>query len=163
MSLAVLDSMEDQIPHLRRYARALTRDPEAADDLVQDTLERAISRLDKFRDGTDLRSWMFTIMHNMYIDDCRRWQRRGPQIPIEEWTPESHQPAVQPWRIELGNLHANFKYLRSGEQDVIRLIGFQGLKYEEAAEELGIAVGTVKSRLFRARATLRRMQEGEVR
>jgi len=161
MSLALLDSMESQIPHLRRYARALARDTEAADDLVQDTLERAISRLEKFRDGTDLRSWLFTIMHNMHIDRYRRNRRRGTHIPIEDWTPESHQPASQPWHVELERLNANFDRLRDGEREVVRLVGLHGLKYEEAADELGIKVGTVKSRLFRARESLRRMQEGE--
>lgn len=161
MSLAVLDSMEGQIPHLRRYARALTRDPEMADDLVQDTLERAIARLEKFREGTDLRSWMFTIMHNMHIDRCRRLRRQGLRVPIEDWTPDSHHPAPQPWHLELENLRTHFERLRNSEQDVIRLVGFHGLKYEEAAQELGVKVGTVKSRLFRARENLRRMQEGE--
>lgn len=161
MSLALLDSMESQVPHLRRYARVLTRDPEEADDLVQDTLERAISRLEKFREGTNLRSWMFTIMHNVHIDGRRRAQRRGPHVPIEDWTPDSHHPAPQPWHVELGRLNANFDRLRANERDVIRLVGLEGLKYEEAAEELGVRVGTIKSRLFRARENLRRMQEGE--
>ena len=159
MTPALLDTMEHQIPHLRRYSRALTRDREAADDLVQDTLERTISRLEKFREGTDLRSWMFTIMHNVHIDQCRRQRRRGIDVPVEDWTPDSHHPAPQPWYIELRNLGENFDRLRDSEQDVIRLVGLQGLKYEEAARELGVKVGTIKSRLFRARATLRRMQD----
>jgi len=160
MSPAILDQMEQQIPHLRRYARALTRDPDAADDLVQDALERAISRLDRFREGTDLRSWMFTIMHNLYVDHCRRRQRRGVQVPLEEWTPRAHQAASQPDAVALGDLSDNLERLRASERDVIRLVGLEGMKYEDVARSLGVKVGTVKSRLFRARESLRRMQEG---
>jgi len=79
-----LDGLEELLPHLRRYARALTRDPDGADDLVQDTLERAIARRDRYRPGTSLRSWSFTLMHNLHIDQCRGRQRRGPVLPYDE-------------------------------------------------------------------------------
>jgi len=163
MSRAIFGEMESQIPHLRRYARALTRDPEAADDLVQDALERAIARIDKFQEGTDLRSWMFTIMHNLHIDRCRRRQRRGIHVPLEEWSADADQPAHQPARIALRELDSHFDRLGANEEAVMRLVGLRGLKYEEAAAVLGVAVGTVKSRLFRARESLKRMADGAER
>jgi len=160
---SIYDAMEDQIPHLRRYARALTYEPESADDLVQDTLERAIARIDSFREGTDLRAWMFTILHNLHIDRCRRHQRRGVHMALEEWRGDRSRPAEQPEHVELRELAAHFPRLQGSERAVIELVGVQGMKYEEAAERLGVAVGTVKSRLSRARHALKRLQEGAPR
>ncbi|RMF14025.1 MAG: RNA polymerase sigma factor [Alphaproteobacteria bacterium] len=151
------------MPHLRRYARALTRDPESADDLVQDALERAISRLEKFEPGTDLRSWMFTIMHNIFIDHCRRAKRQGASVPIEEWMKNAHAGPTQITALEVRDLADHLDRLSEHERRVVELVAIDGKKYEEAAEELGVAVGTIKSRLFRARENLRRMQnDGKV-
>ncbi len=155
----ILDCLEQEIPHLRRYARALTRDPESADDLVQDALERAISRLDRFEPGTDLRSWMFTIMHNLFIDQCRRARRRGTTVPVEEWMDNAHSGPTQMAALEVRDLADHLDRLSEHERRVVELVAIDGKKYEEAAEELGVAVGTIKSRLFRARENLRRMQE----
>lgn len=157
MNRAIFATMEEQIPHLRRYARSLTRDADRADDLVQDALERAISRIDKFKEGTNLRSWMFTIMHNVFIDQCRRTQRRGVQVPLEEWTSGNSQNASQDLTLEVRDVEQNLGHLRPSEREVIELVTLQGLKYEDAAARLEVAVGTVKSRLFRARENLKEM------
>lgn len=153
----ILDAMEEEIPHLRRYARALTRDAVNSDDLVQDALERAISRMHRFREGTNLRSWLFTVMHNVHIDQCRKAKRQGVKIPLEDWTRDTEQEPTQPWASEIRDFSRNFKRLRKSEQDVLTLVGLEGLKYEEAADRLNVAIGTVKSRLFRARENLKQM------
>ncbi|WP_281302009.1 MULTISPECIES: sigma-70 family RNA polymerase sigma factor [unclassified Iodidimonas] len=159
MKHAILEQIKHEIPHLRRYARSLTRDLDQADDLLQDSLERAISRQDFFREGSNLRSWMFTIMHNMHIDQCRSLRRRGVHIPMEEWGEGMSHPAPQPWTVELEEFSRSFDRLSEPEQSVVLLVGVCGYKYHEAADHLGLAVGTVKSRLFRARDSLRDMQK----
>jgi len=152
-----LDGLEELLPHLRRYARALTRDPDGADDLVQDTLERAIARRDRYRPGTSLRSWSFTLMHNLHIDQCRGRQRRGPVLPYDEtFDPRvADGEPMQFWAINLREFLSEFRRLRQDEQEVMLLVGVRGMAYHEAARQLGIALGTVKSRVFRARARLR--------
>ncbi|GER00126.1 DNA-directed RNA polymerase sigma-70 factor [Iodidimonas gelatinilytica] len=157
MEDAIFDQMKREIPHLRRYARFLTRDLDQAEDLVQDALERAITRVDRFREGSNLRSWMFTIMHNLHIDGCRSTKRRGVHIPMEDWTEGVSHPAPQPWNMEAREFVRDFDRLSQSEQNVVMMVGVHGFKYEEAAQRLGLAVGTVKSRLFRARLSLREM------
>ena len=157
MPRRLLDGIEREIPHLRRYARALTRDPDDADDLVQDTLERAITRLDQFQPGTDLRSWMFTIMHNLFIDGCRRARRRGESVAIEEWMADASAEPAQLDAVAVREVLDHIADLSPHEREVLERVAIDGLKYEEAAAELGVAVGTVKSRLFRARENLKRL------
>lgn len=147
--------LREEIPHLRRYARSLTHDIDRADDLVQDVLERGISRIESFHSGSNLRTWMFAIMHNLYIDQCRRDKRCGIHLPVEDWMDLIEQPAAQIWNSALDDFAKGFEKLKKTEQTVLFLVGLEGLKYEEAADRLGIAVGTVKSRLSRARASLR--------
>jgi len=151
-----LDDLQWTLPHLRRYARSLTRDSTLADDLVQDTLERAIARRRHFRTGSNLRSWTFTLMHNLHIDQCRRNRRRQATSFEETQSRKTESaPPNQLWALQLQDLARCLERLRSDEQEVLLLVGVRGLAYEEAARELGIALGTVKSRLFRARMHLR--------
>ncbi|GIX17024.1 MAG: DNA-directed RNA polymerase sigma-70 factor [Rhodothalassiaceae bacterium] len=157
MRRRLLDGIEREIPHLRRYARALTRDPDDADDLVQDTLERAIARLDQFQPGTDLRSWMFTIMHNLFIDGCRRARRRGESVEIEDWMANASAEPSQLDAVTVREVIEKMDHLSPHEREVLEKVAIDGMKYEEAAAELGVAVGTVKSRLFRARESLKRL------
>lgn len=145
---------ESEIPHLRRYAQALTRDAVNADDLVQDCLERAWSRIDQFQTGTELRRWLFTIMRNLHIDDRRRHARRGPHVPVEEWFHEMHRAPSQETYLELRDVERRIGELREGERDVVMLSVFGGLQHEAIAARMDIAVGTVKSRLSRARRVL---------
>lgn len=153
------EAIESHIPALRRYARALVRDADKADDLVQDCLERSVSRFFQFQPGTNLRTWLFTIMHNLHCDALRRTQRRGPHVPINEWEAGAQYPATQSSTIEIREFERAFARLTKRDQHLLFLIGVEGFSYEEVAEVLGIAVGTVKSRLFRARERLRALQE----
>lgn len=154
-------AIEQHIPALSRYARALARDPDRADDLVQDCLERAVARFEQFRPGTNLRTWLFTILHNLHCDALRRQRRRGIHVPIEEWTNIAPRQVEQPWAMQMRDFHRAFHTLDENDQKILLLIGLEGCTYEEAAEVLDVAIGTVKSRLFRARERLRAV-EGEM-
>jgi RNA polymerase sigma-70 factor (ECF subfamily) len=147
-----------QLPRLNRYAISLTGDPDAADDLVQDCLERAISRFDQFRPGTDLRSWLFTIMHNIFCDDFRRRNRRGTAVSLDNCARELSHPAPQPMTLELQEVDNGFRSLSRRQQQLLLMVAVDGKSHAEVAEHFGVAVGTVKSRLSRARTKLRRRQ-----
>jgi RNA polymerase sigma-70 factor, ECF subfamily len=151
-------AVEAEIPYLRRYARALTGSPDAADDLVQDGLERAIARFDQFRPGTNLRAWLFTILHNMRCDQHRRVVRRPLELPIEETPHHAWTRASQADALQLSDFRRAFGRLSEAHREVLALVGLEGLDYQQAARILGVEVGTVKSRVFRARECLRREQ-----
>ena len=149
-------AVEAEIPNLRRYARALTGTAEAADDLVQDSLERAIERFDQFRTGTNLRAWLFTIVHNMRCDQHRRLVRRPMEIPIDDAPQHASTRASQADALHLADFRRAFSRLSEPHREVLALVGLEGLDYQRAASILGVEVGTVKSRVFRARENLRR-------
>jgi RNA polymerase sigma-70 factor (ECF subfamily) len=151
-------AIEEHIPALRRYARSLVREGDGADDLVQDCLERAISRFDQFQPGTNLRTWLFTILHNLHCDGLRRASRRGVHVPIDEWMDNAKSMAEQPRVMHLRDFRRAFRTLQPSDQQILLLIGVEGFTYEEAADVLDVAVGTVKSRLFRARERLRTVE-----
>jgi RNA polymerase sigma-70 factor (ECF subfamily) len=151
-------AVEQHIPALRRYARALARDPDRADDLVQDCLERAVSRFDQYQPGTNLRTWLFTILHNLHCDALRRQSRRGIHVPVDEWMENARSPAEQPRAMQLRDFRRAFRSLHENDQQILLLIGLEGFSYEEVSEVLDVAVGTVKSRLFRARERLRALE-----
>jgi len=144
------------IPRLRRYARALTGDSSAADDLVQDTLERAWRRLAMWRVGSDLRAWLFTIMHNIFVNQIKSEPRmRGQATGLA--TTDSEVTAPLEDRLVLRDLHKALSHLSHEQREVLLLIGLEQMTYGEAAEVLGIPVGTVMSRLSRGREQLRAM------
>jgi RNA polymerase sigma-70 factor (ECF subfamily) len=151
-------AIEAEIPYLRRYARALTGGADAADDLVQDSLERAIARFGQFREGTNLRAWLFTILHNMRCDQHRRVVRRPLEIPIEDTPQHACTRASQSDALYLSDFRQAFSRLSEAHREVLALVGLEGLDYQQAAKVLGVEVGTVKSRVFRARESLRREQ-----
>lgn len=151
-------AMEEHIPALRRYARALARDADRADDLVQDCLERAVARFTQFRPGTNLRTWLFTILHNLHCDGMRRQSRRGIHVPIDDWMDNAKSPAEQPRVMQLRDFRRAFSSLHESDQQILLLIGLEGFTYEQASDVLNVAVGTVKSRLFRARERLRALE-----
>jgi RNA polymerase sigma-70 factor, ECF subfamily len=151
-------AIEAEIPYLRRYARALTGGAEVADDLVQDSLERAIARFDQFRPGTNLRAWLFTIVHNMRCDQHRRLVRRPMEIPIDDAPQHASTRATQADALHLADFRRAFGRLSEPHREVLALVGLEGLDYQRAASILGVEVGTVKSRVFRARECLRREQ-----
>lgn len=149
------------IPRLRRYARALTGDRNAADDLVQDTLERALSRLGLWRQGSDLRAWLFTIMHNIYVNQARS-RGRHPHEALDEPFADALQASEPDWG-ELRDIDEALSNLPAEQRAVLLLVGLEQFTYEEAARVLDIPLGTVMSRLSRGRERLRLMLEGDPR
>lgn len=151
--------LEGQIPQLRRYARALTGDTWAADDLVQDTLERACDRWQLWKAGSDLRAWLFTLMHNLFIDGARRAMRQaGHRVDLDEAASELVAPAGAPDQVL--DLQRCLLRLPDEQREVLLLVTLQDLSYEDVARITGTPIGTVMSRLSRARARLRELMEG---
>ena len=145
-------AIAQEIPHLRRYARALLRDSEEADDLVQDCIERALARLHQWRERQSPRQWLFTIMHNLYVDEVRKRQRRtsGPVLTVidsDQLAAEPRQLAHLETKDVLAALHA----LPDERRAALVLVGVEGFNYREAAAVLGVPVGTLMSRLARGR------------
>lgn len=147
--------VEDHLPGLRRYARVLTGDPWAADDLVQDTLERACRKWLLWRSGTDLRAWLFTVMHNVYLN-----QRRGAaslrvvnldDVQADLPPAPAHNPDT------LLDLERCLQRLPPEQRAVLLLVTVEDMGYAEVAQVLKVPLGTVMSRLSRARS---RMREG---
>jgi RNA polymerase sigma factor (sigma-70 family) len=151
------DSIVGLIPRLRRYARALVGERTAADDLVQDTLERAWAKLHLYRRGTDLRAWMFTVMHNVYVNQLRAAR---PGVQLEEEMPELARPARETEALEMRDLDRAVRRLPPEQREVLLLVVLEDMSYDEAARTLGIPIGTVMSRLARAREKLRAMLSG---
>jgi RNA polymerase sigma-70 factor, ECF subfamily len=147
------------IPRLRRYARALTGDSSAADDLVQDTLERAWRRLALWRTGSDLRAWLFTIMHNIFVNQLRSNPRKQTQA-LELPGSELSLATPQEDRLILRDLNKALANLPHDQREVLLLIGLEQMTYEEAAKVLAVPLGTVMSRLSRGREQLRVMMSG---
>ena len=150
-----------EIPRLRRYARALTGDPTRADDLVQDCLERACTRLALWRHGSNMRAWLFTIMHNLFVNQIRREQHRA-EVSLEQFPAE--QPTSRPAHdasLELRDLDRALQRLSQEQREVLLLVGLEQFSYAEAARVLDIPIGTVMSRLSRARERLRELMNGE--
>ncbi|HUZ72287.1 MAG TPA: sigma-70 family RNA polymerase sigma factor [Stellaceae bacterium] len=144
-----------EIPRLRRYARALTRDSVAAEDLVQDCLTRALSKVHLWQKGTDLRAWLFTILHNQYVNFVRRSARECAVIGLSETEPLLACSADQAKRLELRDLDRAIACLPEEQRAILLLVGIEGLRYDEVAQVLDVPVGTVRSRLSRCRETLR--------
>lgn len=143
----------ETIPHLRAFARALTRDRDQADDLVQDAVTRALAASDQFEEGTNFKAWMFTILRNLYVNGLRRNQNRFE--PLDDVTlAKTSTPATQDAQVEFTQFVKIFGSLRPEYREVLILVGATGLSYEEAAAICGCAVGTIKSRLSRARRDL---------
>jgi RNA polymerase sigma-70 factor (ECF subfamily) len=155
-----LEFLLAELPPLRRFALALTRDADAADDLVQDCALRALCNLEKFEPGTNMRGWLFTIMRNLFCDQHRRRRRQGYHLPLDDAQDRLTQPAAQPARIRLQEVAMGFERLSAEQQQLIAMVGIDGESHEHAAEHFGVAVGTIKSRLSRARVRLRAHRRG---
>jgi RNA polymerase sigma-70 factor (ECF subfamily) len=149
--------MEREIPRLRRYARALTRDENSADDLVQDCLLRGISKIHLWQEGSDLRAWLFTILHNQYVNQVRRGVREGVAVSVSDTEPTLTCAPNQGAKLELRDLRRAMALLPDEQRQVILLVGLEGLRYEAVAEIIGVPIGTVRSRLSRGREALRRL------
>jgi len=141
------------LPRLRRFARSLTHHAADADDLVQLALERALQKIDQWREGTRLDSWMFGIIHNAWIDEIRARRRRDRVLAPEE-AGEHIADAASEAPIQRLSLEAAFAQLPEEQRVVVSLVLVEGLAYKEAAAVLDLPIGTVTSRIARGRATL---------
>ena len=150
-----------QIPALRRYARALTGDAWAADDLVQDTLERACSKWRLWTAGSDLRAWLFAMMHNLFVNQIRRSVRQGSSVDIDDVANELVAPDVG-----LGqtlDLKRCLLCLPPVQRAVLLLVSIEDMSYAEVAVITGVPIGTVMSRLSRARSRLQDLMDAPAR
>lgn len=150
-----------QIEPLRRYARVLTRDGEEADDLVQATFVRAQERRKTYREGANVRVWLMTILHHLFIDTLR--SARASQARDNAWA-ETQPAFVAPsgeMAARLSQLRTAFLALRADQREALHLMAVEGMTVAEAAEILNIPAGTVMSRVSRARAALRAFEEGK--
>jgi RNA polymerase sigma-70 factor (ECF subfamily) len=150
------------IPHLRAFARGLCGRPDMADDLVQETMLKAWAARDRFQPGTSMRAWTFVILRNAYLTEMRRNRFRGD---YDETAAERllTAPAGQEDPIHLADMHRALLQLPAERREALLLVGAGGFSYEEAAEICGCAVGTIKSRVGRARASLSAMlEEGNI-
>ncbi|MDO1581095.1 sigma-70 family RNA polymerase sigma factor [Rhizobium oryzicola] len=149
----IRDEMVALIPALRSFARRLDRSPSNVDDLVQETLTRALANLDKFQEGTSLKSWMFTILRNTFCTKFGLAKRET--VGLDDCA--SARPTVnapQEWSVRATEFHRAFLDLPEHYRDAVDIILLQGQSYEVAAERCGCPVGTIKSRVNRARAQL---------
>ncbi|MCK6453528.1 MAG: sigma-70 family RNA polymerase sigma factor [Alphaproteobacteria bacterium] len=154
MTAPLKQRLVELLPDLRSFARSLVRDPEQADDLVQETLLRALSALDTFKEGTNLGAWTFTILRNHFYSQWRK-QRRVDVGPIsDDIMPREHAGTAQEARLQLRDLKNAFWRLPPEQREALVLVAMRGLKYEDAAAICGCAVGTMKARVSRARAKL---------
>lgn len=141
------------LPALRAFARSLTRNRTQADDLVQETLLKALSNIDKFDPGTNLRAWLFTILRNTYYTEIRKRRREADGMSVLAHQDTNIGPS-QEWSATLTSLKDALAQLPDDQREALVLVGAAGLSYEEAAEVCGCALGTIKSRVNRARAKL---------
>jgi len=148
------------IPALRAFAWSLCHNGSDADDLVQDTLIKAWTNRDKFELGTNLRAWLFTILRNTYYTQAIR-RRREVRDESGEYAANVRTPPTQDWSVAMRALQAALNQLPDEHREALILVGAAGLSYEEAAEICGCALGTIKSRVNRARARLLKIMDAE--
>ncbi len=155
--MSLKNELHTHIGSLRRYALVLTRDPSAADDLVQETLVKAIAKADTFQRGSDLRPWLFRILHNTHISAIRREKTRteaAPDLPKPIATECQHR------QLELKQVLAALDHLPEAQRKPIILIALKEMSYAEAAKTLDVPLGTFMSRLGRGREALRQIVQG---
>ena len=161
--MATRDELIEHAPRLRRYACALIRNHDLADDLVQDTLERALRNVEKYQSGTDLRAWLFTIMHNAFAGQARRTEARTIHVSLDDETISEREFAMagsQANAFEMRDLDFALQRLPVDQRQVLLLVGLEEMSYTDVAHTLGIPVGTVMSRLSRGRERLRALMAG---
>jgi RNA polymerase sigma-70 factor (ECF subfamily) len=152
------DDVVALIPALRAFAWSLSHNAADADDLVQDTLIKAWTHRDKFELGTNLRAWLFTILRNTYYTTVVR-RRREVRDETGKYAATLSVDATQDWRVAVRSLQAALAQLPDEHREALILVGAAGLSYEEAAEICGCALGTIKSRVNRARARLLKLMD----
>ncbi len=157
------DELSDHLPALRAFAISLTRNVSSADDLVQDTIVKAWTNLDKYQVGTNLRAWLFTILRNTFYSDRRKRKHEVPD-PEGVHAASLFEKPAHDGRLAFAEFKVAFDTLSAEHREVLILVGAEGFSYEEAAKTMGVAIGTVKSRANRARAKLGEilgLKEGE--
>ena len=152
------DHLLPWIPRLRRYARALVGNRDDADDLVQDTLERAWVKSGLWHGVADMRAWLFSVMHNLHVDRVRR--PRLQEIAMDDSTPEVPVAPTQGERLAVLDLQAALDLLPIEQKQIVLLVALEDMAYADVAKALGIPIGTVMSRLSRGRERLRALMEG---
>ncbi len=153
------EQLKGVLPRLRIYARSLTRDRDAAEDLVHDTVVKALAGRHSFQPGTNLAAWLFRIQRNEFISGLRR---QRPTVPVDAAAESISHPAHQESRLIMREFIAAFGKLPTAQREALVLAVLEGLRYEVIAAHTGVSVGTVKSRISRARDTLERLLlEGE--
>lgn len=157
------DELVDHLPALRAFALSLTRESASADDLVQDTIVKAWTNIDKFQPGTNLRAWLFTILRNTFYSARRKTRREVSDSDGIHAARQATRPEHD-GRLAMNDFKVAFEQLPDEQREALILVGGSGFSYEEAAQMTGVAVGTVKSRANRGRrklAELMQMAEGE--
>lgn len=152
--------IEEHLPRLRRYARALVGDRTRADDLVQDTLERAWGKFHLWRRGSDLRAWLFAIMHNVHVNSLRKNVAAPALLPLQEDALDVPVRADQEDALQVRDLQTALGHLPPEQREVLLLVGLEEMRYEEVARVLDLPLGTVMSRLSRGRERLRQIMAG---
>ncbi len=162
MGRTSFDLVEPHIPSLRRYALVLLRhDDQRADDLVQDCLVRALSRWHLWKRPGNLRAWLFTILHNIYVNDVARAAARPDVVEIQDYFPAMAVPPNQADRVRLREVVSAIQTLPDNQRQTLLLVTMEGFSYEETADITGVPIGTVMSRLSRARDKVRDKSGGE--
>src|SRR3982751_2862123 len=152
----VREAMLAALPNLRAFAVSLTHNPDAADDLVQDTILRAWKNIDRFEVGTNLNAWLFTILRNAFLSQYRK-TRREVEDPDGSFAARLRVPPEQPAKCDVQDMLRALGKLPADQREALLLIVAEGLSYEDAAQVCGVAVGTIKSRVNRARERLARL------
>lgn len=153
--------LEEEIPRLRRYSRALCWNRDRADDLVQTCLTRAIAKQHLWQPGTSLRAWLITMLHNQYVSELRRAARHPDTVSMEFAAPLCRIEPNAFDRLQLRDVEAAIGKLSEEQRQAIMLVGLEEMPYERAAAVLGIPTGTLRSRLSRARDQLRVLMDME--
>lgn len=154
---AQAEELASHVTGLRRYALLLVGNSVDADDLVQETLTKVLAQLHRWQEVRDLRSYLFTALHNVHIDHARRNSKLRNAIPIDEAMALLSSPATQQKRLELRDLTVALGKLPLEQREAVLLVGYEGMSYAEAAATLSVPIGTVMSRLSRGREALRQM------
>lgn len=157
------DEMTAHLRSLKRYALVLARNPADADDLVQETLLRALSAAETFREGADMRVWLFRIMHNAHVSSGRRAQTRAAYVDAQSALGIPSAPATQHDRLEVKAVIEALDALPESQREAVALMALEDIRYVDAAKVLGIPLGTFMSRISRGREALRRLVEGTSR
>ncbi|MFK7743758.1 MAG: RNA polymerase sigma factor [Roseobacter sp.] len=154
------DALVDHLPAMRAFAISLTRNPTQADDMVQDTLVKAWTNIDKFEAGTNMRAWLFTILRNTFYSARRKATREVADIDGVHTESLAEKPAHD-GRLQMTDFRTAFAQLNDEQREALLLVGASGFSYEEAADMCGVAVGTIKSRTGRARQRLAELMQLE--